>query len=207
MNNNDYKTLNEVHNFWFGNLGSMESCPSEDKFKFWFGFSEDVDKEIRTKYTILLEKVATGELDKWRDSAQGSLVLTIILDQFPRQIYRKTERAFAYDKHALELATKTTRAGLDSNMHFAEKMFCYLPFSHCENKNMQHKSVSLFRNLLDKSSDAQYDAAALCLKMAREHLAIIARFNRFPHRNEVLGRVSTEEEIKYLAQENSRYGQ
>ena len=207
MTEYNHQLLHDIHYFWFGNMANKTDAPTEEQLKFWFGFSQDVDKEITEKYSDLLEAALRGDLDEWRDSPQGSLVLIIILDQFSRQIHRKTERAFAYDSKAFEIAHATVAAGYDRDMHFCEKIFCYLPYEHREDEQVQNKSVSLYRGLLDKSSREQYEVANLSLKMARDHLTIISRFGRFPHRNEVLGRRSTEEETKYLATENSRYGQ
>lgn len=199
--------LHDIHYFWFGELGDSAAVPSEEKTQLWFGFSPQNDEEITNKYSNTLEDAAQGKLDDWKESVPGTISLIILLDQFSRQIYRKTEKAFIYDSKALKVAEDAVDNGIDKNMHFAEKIFCYLPFEHSEEEKMQRKSVALYGRLLERASEAQYQFANTCLKMAREHLVIIERFGRFPHRNEILGRESTEEEIKYLATMENRFGQ
>jgi len=197
--------LKTIHYFWFGNLA--QGMPSEDNIKKWFGFSPDTDAEIKEQFGDVVEQAANGELDEWRNSPQGAVVLTILFDQFPRNIFRRTERAFAYDGKALQLAKDSIAKKYDRSMHFAERLFCYMPFIHTEDESMQHKGVVLFQQLVNQASGEQYEFAQHSLKEARKHLNIIIRFGRFPHRNEVLGRVSTEEEMQFLAREDSRFGQ
>ena len=202
---NKVQLLKSIHYFWFGDLA--QEMPAEDIVKKWFGFSPTIDEEIRKEYSDAMEQAVRGGLDDWRSSAQGSVVLVILLDQFPRNLFRRTERAFAYDDKALQLAKESLEKGYDKTMHFVERVFCYMPFMHSEEEAMQHKSVALFQQLANQTSGAQYKFGQGSLKYAREHLSVISRFGRFPYRNEALGRVSNEEEIKYLAEEGSRFGQ
>ncbi len=199
--------LHDIHYFWFGDLGDPTAAPNEDRTKLWFGFSPQNDEEIKSKYSDLLEDATQGKLDEWKNSTQGTMALILVLDQFSRQIHRKTDKAFAYDSMALEIAQYAVANGIDKNMHFAEKVFCYLPFEHSEEEAMQRRSVSLYSQLLERTSEAQYQFAGVCLKMAREHLSIIEKFGRFPHRNEALGRESSEEEIQFLSTIENRFGQ
>ena len=185
----------------------MNSAPSDERLKLWFGFSPETDELIRREYSTVLEAAASGELDEWKQNAQGTITLIVILDQFSRQIYRKQAKAFAYDELALELAKDAVANQLDKTMHFSEKIFCYLPFQHSEKLDAQRKSVSSYGKLLDRAGESQYEFASKSLKMAREHLAIIDKFGRFPHRNEALERETTEEELNYLATEQERFGQ
>lgn len=204
---NSAQFMHNLHYFWFGDLSVSSACPSEESTKLWFGFSPEVDTQITDEYSDSLEAATKGQLDEWKESSQGIVSLIVLLDQFSRQIYRKTENAFAYDTKALEIAQEAVAKQMDRNMHFAEKVFCYLPFEHSEDVNMQRKCVALYSKLLKRASEPQHEFASTCLKMAREHLAIIERFGRFPHRNEVLGRASNEQEIKYLAEQNEHFGQ
>lgn len=197
--------LKSIHYFWFGSLD--EELPAQAVIRKWFGSNPEVDKEIEQKYTSTIEQAVDGELNDWRENAQGSIVLVILFDQFPRNIFRRTERAFAYDDLAVQLAQETVEKGFDKRMHFVERIFCYLPFTHQEDEAMQHKGVALFQQLVNQASGEQYEFGVGSLKIAREHLSIISRFGRFPHRNEALGRVSNEEEIKFLANQANRYGQ
>lgn len=197
--------LKSVHYFWFGDL--TKAMPSEDTVKKWFGFSPETDAEIKEQFGDMVNQAANGELDEWRNSPQGSVVLTILLDQFPRNIFRRTERAFVYDDKALQLAKESIAKNYDRSMHFAERVFCYMPFMHTEDETAQHKGVSLFQQLANQANNEQYKFAQHALKEARKHRSIIIRFGRFPHRNAVLGRVSTEEETQFLAEGDSRFGQ
>ncbi len=201
------QVLQDILYFWFGEIGDPGECPSDERTNLWFGFSPQNDEKITNKFSSILDDADKGKLDVWKDSSHGTIAIIILLDQFSRQIYRRTEKAFAYDSNALKIAQYAVDNGIDKNMHFCEKIFCYLPFEHSEEESMQRKSVALYSHLLERSSEAQYAFASNCLKMAREHLVIIERFGRFPHRNEIIGRASTEEEIKYLATIENRFGQ
>ena len=197
--------LKSIHFFWFGTLDG--DLPEGAIMKKWFRSDTELDKEIKKKYAKAIKQASQGELDEWRDSAQGSVVLTILFDQFPRNIYRRTKRAFAYDKFAIKTAQETIGKGLDKEMHFVERLFCYLPFMHQEDEAMQYRGVTLFQRLVNQASGEQYQHAVFSLKIAREHLSIINRFGRFPHRNEALGRKSSEAEVKFLSNQVNRYGQ
>ena len=203
QNNNDTALMKSVHHFWFGSL-QTEMPPREITDK-WFNYSPETDGEIADKYAHALESAAAGKFPQWRHSAQGCLVLILLFDQFPRNMFRGEERAFAYAAHAEEVAGYVLEKSYDARMHTAERVFCYLPFMHSENISLQERSVVLFKKLLASAGADQYEFVRSSLSMAREHRDIVGRFGRFPHRNAVLGRESTEEEVIFLGEESHKY--
>lgn len=142
----------------------------------------------------LWEKAARGELDRWRSAPLASLALIVVLDQFPRNMFRGTSRAFASDPMALAAARNALERAFDRLLSPQERTFMYLPFEHAEDLAAQRRSLALFQAL--DPNDMEY---------ARRHYEIIARFGRFPHRNAVLGRESTAEELDFLKQAGSSF--
>lgn len=154
----------------------------------WFARDDKFDRRCRETFTAAIEAAAAGELDHWSDSADGALALILLLDQMPRNIYRGTPEAFKADGKAVEIAQKALDKGFDRAFPKDARGFFYLPFEHSEDMAHQERSVDLCRILGDKEL---YHYALI-------HLDVIRRFGRFPHRNAVLGRCSTPEELAYL---------
>ena len=180
----------DVLGFWFGAPGSAESGKQRD---FWFRKSQATDELIRSRFGADVEAALRGERDAWASTVHGTRALILLLDQFTRNIHRDTPRAFAGDARALEHARRLVAQGEDEAPTPLERWFVYLPFEHSESIEVQRESVRLFAKLAAKGHP---DALA----WAQKHLDVIARFGRFPHRNRILGRKSTAEEIEYLAQ-------
>jgi uncharacterized protein (DUF924 family) len=155
----------------------------------WYEKDDTFDNEVRRRYLDLWHKASAGELSSWEASDDGALALTIVLDQFPRNMFRDSARAFAADPLARAVASRAIARGFDQRVALAERSFFYLPFEHSEELADQERCVALNR--------ASGDADAL--KWAELHADIIRRFGRFPHRNGVLGRSSTPEEETFLA--------
>jgi len=176
----------DVLSFWFEELTPKQ----------WYQSTKSVDDTIRNQFEPLIALVSNRPANTLGTDARKLLAATIVLDQFPRNIYRGSPEAFACDPLALDLAMRTVNEGLDSTMSQSERQFAYMPFMHAENLETQNRSVKLFNALGVKGG---IDAAV-------EHRNIIVQFGRFPHRNDVLGRPSTEEEIQYLANAK-RFGQ
>jgi len=170
--------IDELISYWF----------SDPVKKLWFNSTPEFDEELRKKYLSVLEQAEKGELDHWREEPLGALALIIILDQFPLNMFRRQPRSFATEAQARQLAEYAVSKGFDNQLDAAQKAFLYLPFMHSENLADQDKSVSLF----EKAGLTEN------LKYAIHHRGIVQRFGRFPHRNSVLGRESTTEEIRYL---------
>ncbi len=158
--------------------------------KHWLKNDPDFDRKIREQFLVTHQAAAMGKLDAWEASAEGALALVLLLDQFPRNMFRGTERAFANDPQAREIAARSIKLGFDKKMPAGLRAFFYLPFEHSEELADQEKCLKLFRAMKDKD----------LLKWAKIHHDIIKRFGRFPHRNEILRRNSTPEEAAFLDQ-------
>lgn len=155
----------------------------------WFTRSDAFDAEIRSHFVPLMDDAASGALDHWQETPHGALALLLLLDQFPRNVYRQDWRAFASDAKAQKIATAAVERGFDKAFPKEARAFFYLPFEHAEDMALQERSVDLFRSLADR----EFYLYALI------HLDVIRRFGRFPHRNAVLERQTTEAEAAYLA--------
>jgi uncharacterized protein (DUF924 family) len=170
--------LGEVLQFWFEELTEKD----------WFAGAEELDTEIKKRFTDIHMQVAAGEFWKFRIDAYSFLAEVIVLDQFSRQLFRETSDAFAFDGQALVLAQQAIATGYDKELTTDERMFLYLPFMHSESKKIHDEALVLFESLGNQEA----------LKFEQIHKDIIDQFGRYPHRNQVLGRESTAQEIKYL---------
>lgn len=171
--------------FWF----------SDDVKAKWFGGGESFDAELRERFDGLLQKAKLGELAHWSENPEGALALVILLDQLSRNIHRGTPEAFAADPTALAIAKHAIAHGYDLRLTPEGRGFLYMPFEHSEVLADQERGVALFEALgLEEALDYM-----------RRHREIIARFGRFPHRNAILGRSSTAEEIEFLKQPGSSF--
>lgn len=201
----------EVRRFWFGKA-PFTGDNLEYRRRLWFGvgISEEqrrtVDELIRTRFGALMDRAAAGDLASWADSPRRALGLTLLLDQFPRHVFRGTARAFATDEAALSLTLSSMQAAADAALSPVERIFFYMPLQHAERLDAQDESLAAYRRLLAEASDPQALLAA-ALESAELHRSIVLRFGRFPHRNAALGRENTAEETAYLAQGAQRFGQ
>ena len=177
----------EVLLFWFG-----PAAERGKRHKRWFAKSDAFDREIRERFLPLHEQAAAGELAHLKGTAGECLALILLLDQFPRNMFRGTPRAFATDPLALETARHAVARGLDRGMLPVERMFVYLPFEHSEALADQLASCELTHPL------EPYPETHDVYRYAVAHRDIIQRFGRFPHRNSILGRASTPEELEFL---------
>jgi len=194
----------EVLDFWFGAPGSPEygrprAC--------WFQKDAAFDAQVGARFRAAWSLAAAGGLERWRDEARAALALVVLLDQFPRNMFRGEARAFASDTLALAVATGMVERGFDRVLKPIERWFVYLPFEHAEDLAMQQRSLELFAGLAGVADSAGFNDSALdsAIDYARRHHAVIARFGRFPHRNAALGRVSTPEEATFLRQPGSGF--
>jgi uncharacterized protein (DUF924 family) len=186
--------FSEVLDFWFGAPDSRFRGRARTV---WFRKSDEFDREIRERFLSLWETGASGGLKRWNETPLAALALIVVLDQFPRNMFRGDRRAFASDPLALATANATTARGFDRLLRPIERAFVYLPFQHAEDVDAQRRSMALYDGLAPLGVDHG--------DFARRHHDIVARFGRFPHRNEILGRVSTAEEIEFLRQPGSRF--
>ncbi|NES99887.1 MAG: DUF924 domain-containing protein [Sphaerospermopsis sp. SIO1G2] len=177
--------------FWFGHLDQ----PGYGKPRsIWFDSEPEFDQKIRDNFLEYYQKAAAGILDDWMNTPETCLGLILLLDQFPRNMFRGTLEAFATDWEALSVAQHAIAQGFDRELLPVQRWFIYLPFEHSENLAHQRQCVKLFQQL---SHDPDSTKA---IESAFKHLQIISRFGRFPHRNHILGRTSTPEEKEFLEQ-------
>jgi uncharacterized protein (DUF924 family) len=180
----------EILDFWIGTVGPTR----------WYAVEPDLDREITARFRTLWDEARTGGLAGWARQPQTCLAYMILLDQFPRNMFRDGARAFATDPQAREVARHALARGLDTSLPPVWRWFFYLPFEHSEDPHDQRLAVSLFETLA-----LHHRPRAEALDYARRHLDIIERFGRFPHRNVALGRASTEEEAAFLQQPGSSF--
>jgi uncharacterized protein (DUF924 family) len=192
--------------FWFGGA-THDPTAASARSTLWFSPSRDVDSEIRDRFTPAVEAAAQGELDSWLDVPHSALALVLLLDQFPRNIWRGSAKAFAHDGKALRVAREAVSKGHLAGLAPLERLFLLLPFQHSESVDDQRESLRLFSEMVETAPEAWQSIVERYLEYARQHLELIARFGRFPHRNRILGRASTAEEDAYLAEGGTTFGQ
>jgi uncharacterized protein (DUF924 family) len=179
-------TFHDVLGFWFSSATRLK----------WFEQSDAFDGEVHRLLLPLHDQAVAGRLTDWREHPEGCLASVILLDQVPRNVFRGTPRAFASDPAARDLAKLAIERGYDAGLDKDQRLFLYLPLEHSEDLADQRLSVEITRSRI---GDPEY------LDYAERHLRIIQRFGRFPHRNRILGRPSTEEEIEFLKQPGSSF--
>jgi uncharacterized protein (DUF924 family) len=193
-----------VLDLWFANLPRTADALAE-RMSFWF--EGGADAAIRERFNESMRRAANGELDSWAGSPRRLLALILLLDQFPRNVHRGTALAFAQDEKALGLALSGMQLGADAALEPVERLFFYMPLQHSESAEVQDESVAAFRRLAREAPDELRDGLEEALRYAELHRTIIERFGRFPHRNRVLGRESTPQELDYLASSPDTFGQ
>ena len=186
----------EILDFWFG----REDEESYGKFReAWFTKDAEFDEEVRDRFEVAYEEAAAGKLDHWQDEAWSCVALIILLDQFPRNMFRGDPKTYATDDKALEAARHAVEHAYDRELPPYGRLFVYLPFEHSEDLEDQRFSVELFRGLAAEMGSEDL------LGYAVRHLEIVEQFGRFPHRNEILGRSTTPEEARFLKGPDSSF--
>lgn len=174
-----------VIQFWFEELTPQQ----------WFAKDLELDKQIAKRFGSLHEQVAAGECFTWRDAPLGSLAEVIVLDQFSRNIFRDTAQSFAFDGMALSLAQFAISKGQDKTLEDTQRVFLYMPYMHSESQTIHQHALTLFEELGIENN----------LEYEKKHKVIIDQFGRYPHRNAILGRQSTPEEVAFLQQPGSGF--
>lgn len=164
----------------------------------WFGGGAELDRQIRVQFGHLVEQARNGELGSWKETPRGRLALVVLIDQFSRNVYRGNPQSYSADGQALDLVVEGFEIGAFAHLDSIEQMFAYLPFSHAEDLAMQKRAVELAQRAALSAPEAWRGMLYGAVDYARKHLDVVARFGRFPHRNIVLGRVTTAEESAYL---------
>jgi len=196
----------QIIDFWFGDLADSASIIAGRQAGLWWGKSETTDDAIRERFGPVVEAAAAGALDAWAGSAESRLALILVTDQFTRTIGRGTPAAFALDAQARALCIDGIEQGHDQALRPIQRVFFYLPLEHSENLDHQRWCVDLMKALAREADDpADRKTFEGYVDFAEAHLRIIERFARFPHRNAILGRDSTPEEIEFLKQPGSSF--
>jgi uncharacterized protein (DUF924 family) len=203
----------DILDFWFG-TGPWDAARLAERTAFWFGGPGDTpadvaarDELIRTRLEPLLERAARGEFNSWAASPKRRLALILLFDQVPRNCYRGTAAAFAFDREALPLSIEGLQLAADAALDPIERIFFYLPLEHAESLEAQDAAATAFERLVAEASPELRDYCAYTAQYAKKHRDLIVRFGRFPHRNRVLGRESTEKEKEWLASGENTFGQ
>lgn len=201
---------NDILDYWFGK-GELDPARLTERSTFWFGGDGPAagaarDAEIREKLEPLLLRAADGEFDSWAATPRRRLALILLFDQVPRNIYRGTAQAFAFDARALALAYEGVQLAADLAVHPVERIFFYLPLEHAESMEAQDAAVRAFERLVADAPPEFRDFLAYTGKYAHRHRAVIEKFGRFPHRNAILGREPTAAEVEYLTNGGERFG-
>jgi len=183
-------TADQILDFWFDETDRQN----------WFERSDAFDQAVHDRFAPAVETARAGGFADWRDTARGCLAVIVLIDQFSRNIHRDSPLAWSADAEALACTCLALARGYDADLGPEERKFLYMPLMHSEDRADQEKCVELFGVLAENSPDEK-----LALDFAIRHRDIIVRFGRFPHRNEILGRASTPEELEFLKEPDSSF--
>lgn len=196
-------TPEAVLSTWFGPVDAPDYPQRNDKL--WWGKDPAADAELRARFGAALDAAGRGELASWLATPRGHLAVVILLDQLSRNIHRDTAQMYALDDEAVDLVLRGLEAGVDRALAPRERVFFYMPLMHAESVPLQRKCVRLFKGLAAEVAEGERSAYAGNVDFAIRHLDIVERFGRFPHRNAILGRPSTDEEAEFLTQPGSSF--
>jgi len=204
------RNANDILEFWFGR-GPHDAAWLEERSRFWFGgdgaqAQAARDASIRTTLEPMLERAARGEFASWADSPRRRLALILLFDQVPRNAYRGTAAAFAFDREALALSIEGMQRAADAALDPLERVFFYLPLEHAESLEAQDAARDAFARLVAEAPDELRAYCEYCAEYAKKHRDLIEKFGRFPHRNAVLGRADTPAEAEWLAAHPNYFG-
>ena len=193
-----------IGEFWFGSAPD-DSVVAAQQTRLWWIKNPATDRLIRDRFAATTEAAARGDLNSWAQQPAGLLALILLTDQFPRNMHRNTPTAFQYDALALQWALDGLERGFDQRLRAIERVFLYLPLEHAESNELQARSVELFTRLFQDVPAEHVETFRGFLVYALRHRSVISRFGRFPHRNAILGRTSTDDEIAFLAKPGSSF--
>lgn len=196
----------DVLDFWFADATSSAEA-IERRNRVWFRGGPEFDRECTERFATTLAAAARGELNHWKESPRGRLALIVLLDQFSRNVYRGTAAAFAQDDRALAACREGIDIGHDKDLAPIERRFFYMPLEHAEDRDVQVQAIRQFEALADEAPQELRKLLDAGVCHARQHKDIVDTFQRFPHRNAVLGRENTPAEEAYLADDAPRFGQ
>jgi uncharacterized protein (DUF924 family) len=191
----------EILQFWFGNDPEKPGSKAEQ----WWKKDPEFDAAIRQRFGEERRRAVEGTLETWKDSPRGTLAWIILLDQFSRNLFRDDPEAFAHDALSREACKQGMEKGFDRQLGFNERVFFYMPLMHSEDRSDHRLALEAYRHMAEEAPPELKGALENNFQYARRHAEIIERFGRYPHRNKVLGRRSTEEEIEFLKQPGSSF--
>jgi uncharacterized protein (DUF924 family) len=195
--------------WWFGAAGCGPGVTAAEvaasRTKLWFAKQDRQDDQAREQFGARVEQVLAGQLQDWQCDPDGWLATLLLLDQLPRMIFRDTPRAFAGDLLARPLALHGLTQGWDQQLRPIQRVFVYLVLEHAEDLALQNQAVQLFQVLFAQAAISERELFAGYLDYAERHQRVVARFGRFPHRNQILGRTSSAEESAFLLEPGSRF--
>ena len=193
----------QILRFWFGSYDEAEEIPTT--IKKWFKVDQAFDREVHRKFGPILQELVDGRAPYAAETPSDRLALVILQDQFPRNAFRGTSRAFAFDASALQLASEMVDRQEDSSLLPFHRSFLYLPFTHSEQLEIQNRSVSLSQRLAREVPQELIEYFQDSFRYAERHREIIQHYGRFPHRNAILGRPSTPQELAFLKEPLSSF--
>lgn len=196
--------IDSILQFWFG-ADADDAAVGKAQASLWWSKNAEIDDEIRRRFEDAVRAAAAGDLADWAATPRGRLALIILTDQFPRSIYRETPQSFAYDATALAWCLDGLNRRFDLRLRPIERVFFYLPLEHSESLAHQERAVRCFEALFAALAIDQQATFQEYLDFAGRHRDVIARFGRFPHRNRILGRESTSEELAFLTEPGSSF--
>lgn len=196
--------IETILDFWFGELDE-HGCADPNHRERWWQKSDEFDRSIRDEFLQDYEAIVAGEREAWRSTPRGALATVIVLDQFSRNMFRNTPEMYAADELAREICCEGLDEGFDDALAFDERVFYYMPLQHSESVDDHARCREVFTRLRDEAPEELAIDADRYLDYARQHRVIVERFGRYPHRNALLGRASTEEEIAFLKEPDSSF--
>ena len=202
----DQARIETVLSFWFKEQ-ELTAPQIDQRMEMWFSEDPVFDEKIVNEFMDDIDAASAGKLNHWAAEPEGRLALIILIDQFRRNIYRNTAKAFSKDKLALKLCVEGAMEEKDRSLTPIQRVFFYMPLQHAESRKVQAKSVALYNRLAELVSPTYRETFLTVVQFAELHKDIIDQFGRFPHRNKLLGRENTAEESEYLAGDSPDFGQ
>lgn len=199
-------TIDEITAFWLGPaLDSPQAAAGRRDW--WYKGGKPVDDEIRARFGSLVSRACEGGLTDWPATANGAFAMILLLDQFTRNLYRGTPDAYLGDARAFEIVKQAIASKLDLDLHPVARIWLYHPYHHAESVTDQDAGLTLLNEILESAPELWHPYIQRSIKGWTRHRNIVARFGRFPHRNPVLGRTSTAEELAFMDEDGDTFGQ
>jgi uncharacterized protein (DUF924 family) len=202
----DQVRIDRILAFWFKEQ-TLSAPQIDGRMDIWFGEDEVFDHEIARQFSDDVDAASEGNLDHWAKDPKGRLALILLLDQFRRNIYRGTAKAFEKDREALRLCVEGVMEKKDKGLTPIQRVFFYMPLQHAESRKVQQKSVDVYNRVAKAVTPTLKETFETIAQFAELHADIIEKFGRFPHRNKMLDRENTPEEEEYLAADGPTFGQ